>query len=206
MIRNIIDFIFPPLCYACEGKITDKIVCEDCWDDMLSLTVNEPKFYYGYKVYSVFVYESRVENLLRNLKYSGYKIIAEKFAEYMAALISDENVDFIVPVPLHPARRRERGFSQTEVLAKAISKHLKKPVIKPIFRYKYTKPQAVLSLKEREDNIKGAFSYLSRVNDRVILLVDDVITTGFTFYECAKVLMRAGARDVIGITLARGGV
>jgi len=206
MIRSIIDFIFPPLCYACEGKITDKIVCEECWDEMLSLTLNEPKVYYGYKVYSVFSYEGKVESLLRNLKYSGYRIIAEKFAEYMAALISDESVDYIVPVPLHPARERERGFSQTEILAKAISKHLNKPVIKPIFRHKYTKPQALLSLKDRENNIKGAFSYLSTVRDSVILLVDDVITSGSTFYECAKVLMKVGARDVIGITLARGGV
>ncbi|MEO0215098.1 MAG: phosphoribosyltransferase family protein [candidate division WOR-3 bacterium] len=111
-----------------------------------------------------------------------------------------------MPIPLHPARVRERGFSQTFELAKVLSKELKKPLKEYIFRHSYRKAQANISSRDdRMRNVKGVFSYFVRINKERVLLVDDVITTGYTFYEAARTLIEAGARDVIGITLAKGG-
>ncbi len=206
MLKEVIDFLFPPLCYACTEKLSEDFLCEDCWKDIMGNTVFESEYYYGFKVYSLFSYNGKVKNIVQNFKYGGFRKIANKFSKHLAEMVSDEEIDVIVPIPLHPARVRERGFSQTFELAKVLSKELKKPVRNYIFRHSYRKVQALISSRdERMKNVKGVFSYLRRIDNEKVLLVDDVITTGYTFYEAAKTLIEAGARDVIGITLAKGG-
>ena len=111
--------------------------------------------------------------------------------------------DLMAPVPLHPSRLRMRGFNQALLLAQAFPEV---PLERELLaRQRHTPPQAGLNPKERRDNVKGAFAVLrpELVKGRNILLIDDVFTTGATVKECAKVLRRAGAREVNVLTVAR---
>ncbi len=171
---------------------------------MIELTVAEYKFFLGFKVYSLFRYEGVVRKILHSMKYGGFKSIAERVSLYMAHLVEKEDFNLVVPVPIHPARKRERGFSQTDILAHSIARILKKPVGRPVFRHSYRKPQAKLGrLEQRFRNIAGAFGCLWPVKNAKVLLVDDVITTGATFVEVAGTLRENGAVNVVGLTVAR---
>jgi ComF family protein len=119
----------------------------------------------------------------------------------------------IVPVPLHPSRRRERGFNQSELLAAGLVRALAKrnagsnPQLSKssLCRKRATTPQTGLSVSARRENLRGAFEVVNTevIRGRVIVLVDDVMTTGATLSACARALKRAGAGKVMGLTLAR---
>jgi Predicted amidophosphoribosyltransferases len=168
----------------------------------MELVLFDFDYFRGFKVYSLFRYSGKVKDLIK-MKYSGFRGIIKLFSNHLASLVSNEDFDVITPVPLHPARVRERGFSQTLEMAKILSLRLGKTLREYIFRHSYRKVQASLSYEERGKNVKGAYSFLKPIPRERILLVDDVITSGYTFYECAKTLLEAGAEDVIGLTLAR---
>jgi ComF family protein len=119
----------------------------------------------------------------------------------------------IVPVPLHPSRRRERGFNQAELLAGGLIKTLGRGsgatelrvLTGSLRRKRATPPQTGLSLAARRENLRGAFEVVEAeaIRDRTVVVIDDVMTTGATLSACARALKRAGATRVIGITLAR---
>jgi ComF family protein len=126
-------------------------------------------------------------------------------AERAMALFGLSGIDTIIPVPLHPSRKRERGFNQAYILAKVLSRRYDVPVLKGgLDRIRPTPPQTG-KRRERIRNVRGAFQVRrpDRIHGRSILLVDDVFTTGATVNECAKVLMKAGAQVVWVYTLAR---
>ena len=113
--------------------------------------------------------------------------------------------DFLIPVPLHKSRYRERGFNQSEIVAQEISKIIGVSVLKNVLkRKKNTKDQTELSPLQREENVKGAFVVTKpeMINGKKIILVDDVITTGATLSECARMLKQAGAKEILGMTIA----
>jgi ComF family protein len=120
---------------------------------------------------------------------------------------------WVVPVPLHPERQRERGYNQSELLSRGLSSALVKSRPSPIPRFdrgilrkiRATLPQTGLSLAARHENVRGAFRVVSpeRVRDGVVALVDDVMTTGATLSACASALKNAGARQILALTLAR---
>jgi predicted amidophosphoribosyltransferase len=112
--------------------------------------------------------------------------------------------DLICPVPLHHVRLRERSFNQAEVLARAVSSGVGIGVVEGLERLRLTKPQTGLDPRARMENVRGAFAaHAEKVAGKRILLIDDVWTTGATLVECAKVLMRAKARQVSILTLTR---
>ena len=152
-----------------------------------------------------------LQRAIQGLKYKYY----EELAEYLGGLLAKsmgqiQNVDhyIVVPVPLHTRRLRERGWNQAELLARAAVAVLpyKPKIVQMLVRTRYTKPQAKLSRRERLTNVVGAFALKkgSVVQGRRILLVDDVAATGATLQECARVLMRAGAGEVIGVVVGWG--
>ena len=113
--------------------------------------------------------------------------------------------DSLVPVPLHKSRYRERGFNQSEVVAEEVSKTSGVSVLKNVLkRKKNTKDQTNLSPQQREENVRGAFVVTApeMVSGKRIILVDDVITTGATLSECARMLRQAGAERILGMTIA----
>lgn len=113
-------------------------------------------------------------------------------------------LDAIVPVPLHPRRERERGYNQALLLAKTLARHLDRPLHRRVIRRtRHTGQQTKLAAHRRWENVRGAFQADADVRGARLLLVDDVMTTGATASECARVLKKSGAASVSVLTLAR---
>jgi ComF family protein len=133
--------------------------------------------------------------------------LAEWLIEAARRWIDWQTVDAVVPVPLHPRKKREREFNQSEYLSAALSRHFDRPVLfSQLRRVKDTVTQTALDAEQRDRNLRNAFA--ARQADifpgKRLVLVDDVFTTGATLNSCARVLRRAGARSVIALTVARG--
>jgi len=113
-------------------------------------------------------------------------------------------MDGVVPVPVTKRTLRERGFNQALLLSVVLSRHVRIPVyMDMLYKKRDTPPQIGLGARERAGNLKNAFAVKGRVHDLRLLLLDDVMTTGATVRECAKTLVKAGAREVVAVTLAR---
>jgi ComF family protein len=148
--------------------------------------------------------------LVHELKYRGRRRVAERLADRLAAeptawlLLSPDAV--LVPVPLHPGRRWERGFNQAELLARALARRSGLPhEARALRRRRPTTPQTGLTAAGRRRNMAGAFLVRrpDLVAGRTVVLVDDVVTTGATAMACARALRQAGARAVRLLTVAR---
>jgi ComF family protein len=131
-------------------------------------------------------------------------------ARWLCAAFDDERLrgrqfDIIVPVPLHPTRQRERGFNQAGLLAELLSPRISIPCKRVLKRIRYTTTQTALDRAERMENLHNAFRLRRNADVRGlhVLLIDDVLTTGSTLSECARVLKRAGAISVHAATAAR---
>src|SRR5262245_23353327 len=155
-------------------------------------------------------YEGSLRTLVHELKYRGRRRIAGRLAvELLAAPRIRELLEgdvVLVPVPLHPRKRRERGFNQSELVAAEIASRTGRPLApRALVRRKDTAPQSDLSAAERRRNVDGAFAVRerARVAGRVVVLVDDVWTTGATARACARILREAGAAQVRLLSLAR---
>ena len=157
--------------------------------------------------------EGSIGKLIKNFKYNYSSDIAKVWQEVLEKIlwIPEKNAVDIIPVPLYKRRERERGYNQSEIIASILNNVLKLSKVdcalnsKNLARWRRTEQQAKLNLLERQKNVSGAFEWQSAMPPKAnIVLVDDVFTTGSTMQECAKVLKKAGAAWVWGLTLARG--
>jgi len=155
-------------------------------------------------------YEGPLRDILHAFKYDGRRSLAGRLGALLraagASLLGD--ADCVVPVPLHPWRRLRRGFNQADALAQQLGPR----VIHPLWRARATRAQAGLTAAARRRNVRGAFRLSPflprrlrrrRLADGIVVLVDDVRTTGATLNACAAVLLEAGAREVRALTVAR---
>lgn len=154
------------------------------------------------------LYQGHLKASIHALKYRGEVRVAEALGELMAwAAWWDggfERIDRLVPVPLHPAKERERGYNQAELLARAAAEAMGKRVIQPVVRTRETLPQSGLSLSERRRNVESAFEVPlpGEVRGLRLLVVDDVYTTGATLSAVCAALKRAGARTCYALCAA----
>ncbi|GAB4416578.1 MAG: hypothetical protein OHK0032_12630 [Thermodesulfovibrionales bacterium] len=154
-------------------------------------------------VLSFGLYSDSLREAIHLLKFSGLKRLAAPLGRFFYELPIPE-IDGIVPVPLSKRSLRERGFNQTLLLSKSLSKHLKIPVYMDVlYKKRETMPQIGLRAKERAANLKNAFGARGDLTGMRLLLLDDVMTTGATVRECSKTLIKAGAGEVVVATLAR---
>jgi ComF family protein len=155
-------------------------------------------------------YDGSLRNIVHAFKYEGRRSLAAPLAALMRARGVDvlRGADCVVPVPLHAWRRLQRGFNQASDLAR----HLDRPVLHALWRSRYTVPQTDLDVAERRRNVRRAFrvspllsarAHARFIDGRVVVLIDDVRTTGATLAACARVLKEAGAREVRVLTVAR---
>ncbi len=115
-------------------------------------------------------------------------------------------LEAIVPVPLHPKRERERGYNHAQMIAKKLAEYRDVQLLdKQLVKVKNVPPQMSLAMEDRLRSVKGAFAVNKQeeVKDKVILLIDDVFTTGSTVGECSRLLLQAGAREVRALTIAQ---
>ena len=166
---------------------------------------------------SLGLYRGVLRGLILQLKFQRRERLGERLGARLAEawdsleVAGAEERPILVPVPLHGRRERERGFNQAALLAAGLGRALARArggagiETRALLRTKATPPQTGLSLEERRDNVRGAFSVAEpeRVRGRVVVLIDDVMTTGSTLSACAEALKAAGAGRVLGLTLAR---
>jgi ComF family protein len=153
------------------------------------------------------LYAGALREALHAFKFRGRRVLARPLAELVLEQCRAElpaAIDALVPVPLGRDRERERGFNQAALVAEHLARRLHRPV-RPgwLRRIRATPPQSDLGAAERRANVRGAFDASARVAGRALVLVDDVLTTGATAAECARVLKAAGARVVGVLTVAR---
>jgi len=152
------------------------------------------------------LYEGRLRDALHALKYRGRVALADPLGQALVEVVREDPVlstaDALVPVPLHPRREAERGFNQSEELAKVIAQQTGIPLLRALVRVRPTAPQVGLPEAERRENVRGAFAVHGPVRALRVVLVDDVVTTGSTLAECARTLCRAGGEVVGAVTVA----
>lgn len=196
--------IRPPFCATCsepfDGSITESFSCANCAHRVLHFTA------------AVAAYRSRgiVRQIIHEFKYGKQLHLRHPVADWLAETLDDPRLqgrrfDLVVPVPLHPARKRERGFNQAELLADALSARANVPMRNALERLRYTTTQTAFDRAERMQNLHNAFRLRKKVDVRGcrVLLIDDVLTTGSTLSECARVLKASGAISVHAATAAR---
>ena len=196
--------IVPPFCAKCSepfpGAINQTFSCANCEHRLLHFDC------------AVAAYRSRglVRRLVHHFKYAKQRYLRHPLAGWLRETLHDPRLrgrhfDLIVPVPLHPARQRERGFNQAELLADLLADSTKPPRRNVLERIRYTTTQTAYDRAERMENLHGAFRLRKNrdVRGLHVLLIDDVLTTGSTLSECARVLRKAGAVSVPAATAAR---
>jgi len=186
-----------PVCSHCGRPQHDPALCPQCRHSPLEID----------GIRSAVLFEGPLREAIHHLKYSGRTSLAEPLGAYLEARwrIAPLPADLIVPVPLHAARQRERGYNQSALLAIPLSRVSKLPVAEPaLTRVKATTPQVTLNAAERKANVCAAFeARCDLVRGRRVLLVDDVCTTGATLESSSIALRQAGATSVWALTLAR---
>ena len=153
---------------------------------------------------SVFLYDYPIDAMMQRYKYGNMLNLGHTFGQLLSEKLSLENIDLIIPMPMHPTRLKQRGFNQALEIAKVLTKNCKDKLdYKNVERQTLTPPQASLPLKERVKNIKGAFKVEADLTGKKIAIVDDVMTTGASLNELAKTLKKAGASHVECWVIAR---
>ena len=196
--------IKPPFCARCSepfpGAITEVFSCANCANRGLHFDA------------AVAAYRSRgvVRQVIHQFKYGHEIHLRFPVADWLAETLDDPRLagrsfDVLIPVPLHPARKRERGVNQAELLAELFSATARIPMRPWLERLRYTTTQTAFDRTERMENLRDAFRLRKKANVRGlrVLLIDDVLTTGSTVSECARVLKTGGALSVHAATAAR---
>lgn len=220
--QSLRDALLPGSCLLCEADSQDALLCPACSADLPLLPEHRcpqcalPTAYgercgaclksppHFNATLARFLYEFPVDRIIHALKYGHQLVVADWAAAHLATLCTGREISLIMPLPLHPARLRDRGFNQSAEIARLIGNRLNFPVDRSsLQRCRNTAPQAALPLKERNGNVRGAFECERDLSGQHILLVDDVLTTGATANECARILHLHGAREVTVAVLAR---
>ena len=208
----LLDLLYPPRCAFCRRLLTsqERGVCRFCRPKLSFVPADaqvqhfknvdqclSPLYYYG-----------SVRDSLHRYKFEGLTVYADIYSEFIVKCIDENQIscDSITWVPLSRRRLRRRGYDQAELLAKLIAKHLGQSPVRLLKKQRDTPPQSKTgSVEKRRANIAGAYACLrpELVQGKQVLLVDDIVTTGATLSEAARVLKKAGAKEVICATLAR---
>lgn len=196
--------ITSPLCPICgrpfASEVEEDHLCEDC--------LRKKPFYDV--VRAPYLYEGGLMEAIHQFKYAGKSHLVNSLGPLLTSFarrwLNKTDGYLMMPVPLHPKRLRERGFNQSLLLARYVAPPLGVELdFLSLRRIRYTQPQTGLSTNDRRKNVRRAFEVTDKkaAKGRTILLVDDVTTTGNTLNECARVLKRAGSKEVLCLTLAR---
>lgn len=224
-LGTVLDYaakvLFPPKCIFC-GKVlnidADVEICADCLkkisfiDDM---DIKSGKFWSQKNWYDgvicVCQYNSIVKSSIIRYKFynrsSYYRTFGKILADRVRKTVKLSEFDLIISVPLHRSRESKRGYNQSRLISKVLSRELGlKESSNLLVRIRDTSSQSLLDRKDRLDNLRGAFKVRNEdaVRNKRILLVDDVMTTGATINECSKVLKKAGAVKVVAAVIATG--
>lgn len=211
---------FPSTCLICRGSGQEHLdLCRDCHRELpwnthschrcgAALATPErlicgrcqqrpPDFD---STYAPLLYEPPVDYLVKALKFHGHLPTANVLAALLANALKRRDAPLpqaLIPVPLHPSRLAERGFNQALEIARPLARQLQLPVLaQGVYRTRHTPPQVALDAKKRARNVRGAFAVRDFIHVRQVAVVDDVVTTGSTVAELARVLRAAGVKHI----------
>lgn len=213
LIAMVLDFVYPCYCLACHSKLepSELLLCRSCWNNLPQIPGElevstmahniEGPIYFS-KAISVWEFDPIVQQVIHHLKYQHFQRLAAILGRFMAdklTCLSLPQNTLLVPIPLHQTRLRERGYNQSALLCQAIAEQTGFSVEPNLVqRIRYTNSQTTLNVAERRRNVANAFRVAApaALQEKLVVLVDDVITTGATMNACAQELLTCGARDV----------
>ena len=221
---DLLDLLLPPRCGGCGAA--GAWMCARCLRDVRRLAeplcrrcgaeLDSPRRECGCRqrlrsltrLRSAVAYEGPIEHAIHRFKYEGWRPLAQPLARLLCERVAIEGIAAarVIAVPLHPKRKRERGFNQAELLATEVRRRfgVVDDVAGELARTRPTPPQVGKDRRTRFDNVRDAFAWEgSRLRGEAVLLIDDVATTGATLDACARTLREAGAGPVTGVSVAR---
>ena len=234
LLRDIFEtavvFLYPAKCRVCEealGVTSMPYICDDCWRDIQFLeppwcdicgtpgvdglcdacAISPPR--YG-KLRSIAFYQTTLQQAIHLFKFEKKKVLAQHLIQLTNACMPTDcciaEYDFVLPIPVHKKRLRERGFNQAELLANAIAETQGVPVLTDVLiRHRHTVAQSSLDREARQQNIIGAFEicHPEIISGKRLLVIDDVFTTGATIREAVSELWTADPAEIDVLTVAR---
>ncbi|MDB2415140.1 ComF family protein [Rickettsiales bacterium] len=233
IINNVVNIIYPPQCFSCNVSIYEHgHLCPECWESIQFVRppyCQKCSFPFEYsiegenlcaeciksppafnKARCAFLYDDNSRKIVTSFKFGDKTHSHMTLAKMMISSATDllKEVDIIVPVPLHRLRLLKRKYNQSAILAHSISKYTDIAVVPDLLiRNRNTPPQSGLTQRQRHKNMKNAFSvrekYHQFIDEKKVMLIDDVMTTGATIEACTKALFKSGAAEVYVLTLAR---
>lgn len=206
-IKALFDLIAPARCIFCGRRARPGAYqCGACGGKGRPLTrvLNVPmgKNSRLMRVYSPHIYSGVYRKNLHSFKFRGKTVFAGAFALLMAETFRSLEGDVITAVPMTEKQVKKRGYNQSELIARAFSAVTGVPYAGILIKEKSNRPQHSLTAAERKANVKGAFAVKGDIMGQKIILIDDIITTGSTLCECARVLYKSGAAGVTGLCAA----
>lgn len=214
IINKILDLIYPQVCGIC-GKINTKSLCNKCEINLkkyLAIQIdnyNDFGTYYDKHIY-FFQYEGIIRKLLINYKFNEKSYLYRSFVNF---LLKQQKVfeiiktyDIILPVPISKKRYNQRGYNQTELIAREISKRADiKLVTNCLYKVKNNVPQSTLNKDDRIENVKNAYIIKNSkiIKDKRVIILDDIYTTGSTVNECSKSLKQNNVKEILVMTIAK---
>lgn len=221
-ILDCLDFFFPNFCLLCSKKIQRNLfsVCGDCLNnlefsnqndiiDFFNHNLSQSKLFKDFYSKFEFVKDGFFQKIIHQLKYNGKSrigiLLGRELGKDLLQLNWFNEIDIMIPVPIHRIKKFYRGYNQSLLIVKGIRQITHKIYAEDVIkRIRNTKTQTHLHLHERIENVKGAFKIIkkNKIFNKKILIVDDVCTTGSTVIEIAQTLRNAGANEIYLATLA----
>lgn len=207
-MEDLLDIIFPKKCGNC-GKLSRTWICDNCFENLKYGNIQKIEDGEINCLISLFSYGEIREKMLK-FKFNEEAYLYHYFVELASRNSKIKNIikksDLIIPVPMYCLKRWKRGYNQSELIAKGISKELKIPMFSNILiKHKNTKTQSLLNLEERKNNLKGCFEVMNKdlLENKKVLLVDDIYTTGTTVKECILQLNKGKPKEINIFIVAR---
>lgn len=206
----LLQILYPKQCLIC-GKLEQDTICSKCYNFLKIEAKIENYENKSFKEHLyIFKYEGKIRNLIIDYKFNDKPYLNELFAKI---ILKNEKIcrkikkyGIIIPVPIHKKRKSERGYNQSELIARRVAKNLKLELVTDsLIKQKNTLPQSILSKKQRQENAKQVYKIQNKqkIENKKIILLDDIYTTGATTEECSKILKQNGAKEILVLTIAK---
>ncbi len=230
-LQALTEFFFPSVCWVCDADTEGDKLCSDCRNSIQTIErnfcqmcgqpleksrrkgvckecVKHPLALTRIRAWARFTYP--LDKLVYAFKYQRRMSLADYFSRQLVSVVNSDpflkKADAVVPIPLFPLKHWWRGYNQSGLLARSLTRRLNITVLPVLYRPKMTRTQTRLSAEQRRANVRDAFAIrpsfnLPAIQDKNLILLDDVITTGATLDAAAEVLLDAGATEVYGLTI-----
>ena len=215
LLKRLERLVFPPCCLIC-GKLLSEICCKDCEKriyDKLNLKIESKskKDYYFEKHMYLFTYKDEIRNLILDYKFNDksylYKLFSKIITKNKKICGILKKYDIIIPVQIHKKRKQKRGYNQSELITRQISNKIPSLVHenKAIQKIRHNIEQSSLSKEQRKQTVKNVYKIINKekIENKNIVLFDDIYTTGNTVNEISKILKQNGANKILVLTIAK---